>query len=57
VGRRLVERGEAWAREKGLNTIGVHSNVVRERAHSFYLRLGYAVTKSQKVFRKSLGSC
>ena len=54
VGRLLVERGEAWARERGLTTMGVHSNVVRERAHTFYLRLGYAVTKSQKVFRKTL---
>jgi GNAT superfamily N-acetyltransferase len=54
VGRLLVERGEAWARENGLREMGVRSNVVRERAHSFYLRLGYTVVKSQKVFRKSL---
>jgi GNAT superfamily N-acetyltransferase len=54
VGRRLVERGESWARENGLSVMGVRSNVLRERAHSFYLRLGYAVIKSQKVFRKNL---
>ena len=54
VGRLLAERGEQWAREQGLSVIGVHSNVVRERAHAFYLRLGYTVTKSQKVFRKTL---
>ncbi len=54
VGRLLVARGEAWARENGLPMIGVRSNVVRERAHSFYERLGYSVVKSQKVFRKSL---
>lgn len=54
VGRLLVERGEVWARGNGLRVIGVRSNVVRERAHSFYLRLGYEVVKSQKVFRKSL---
>jgi GNAT superfamily N-acetyltransferase len=54
VGRLLVERGELWARERGLTTIGLHSNVIRERAHGFYLRLGYSVTKSQKVFRKPL---
>ena len=54
VGGLLVERGETWAREIGLATIGVHSNILRERAHSFYLRLGYAVHKSQKVFRKTL---
>ena len=54
VGRLLVERGEAWAGEQRLATMGVHCNVVPDRAHRFYLRLGYAVTKSQKVFRKDL---
>jgi ribosomal protein S18 acetylase RimI-like enzyme len=54
VGRVLVERGENWARSRGLGTIGLRSNVIRERAHEFYVRLGYKVTKSQKVFRKSL---
>jgi GNAT superfamily N-acetyltransferase len=54
VGRLLVERGETWARERGLSTIGIRSNIIRDRAHEFYLALGYAVTKSQKVFRKAL---
>ena len=54
AGRALVERGEQWARERGLTAIGLRSNVVREDAHGFYLRLGYTVTKSQKVFRKPL---
>lgn len=54
IGCKLVECGENWARERGLRTIGLHSNVLRERAHGFYLRLGYRVTKSQKVFRKNL---
>jgi GNAT superfamily N-acetyltransferase len=54
AGRLLVERGEKWARERGLTVIGLRSNVIRERAHVFYARLGYTVTKSQKVFRKKL---
>jgi ribosomal protein S18 acetylase RimI-like enzyme len=54
VGRQLVRRGETWAREKGLRTMGVRSNVARDGAHGFYVRLGYAVTKSQRVFRKNL---
>ena len=54
TGRLLVERGEQWARERGLGVVGVRSNVIRERAHVFYARLGYNVTKSQKVFRKKL---
>ena len=54
VGRLLVERGEGWARASGLRVVGVRSNIIRERAHAFYTRLGYAVTKTQKVFRKEL---
>jgi ribosomal protein S18 acetylase RimI-like enzyme len=54
AGRLLVERGEEWARRRGLAVIGVRSNVIRERAHAFYERLGYTVTKTQKVFRKTL---
>jgi GNAT superfamily N-acetyltransferase len=54
VGRLLVDRGEAWAREQRLAAMGVRSNVVREGAHRFYVRLGYAITKSQNVFRNDL---
>jgi hypothetical protein len=32
----------------------VRSNVLRIAAHNFYEKTGYAVTKSQKVFRKEL---
>lgn len=53
VGRLLVERGETWARARGLDAIGVRSNVIRDGAHAFYLGLGYAAVKSQKVFRKT----
>lgn len=54
AGRLLVERGEEWTRQRGLAAIGVRSNIIRERAHAFYERLGYAVTKTQKVFRKTI---
>jgi ribosomal protein S18 acetylase RimI-like enzyme len=54
AGRLLVERGELWARERGLAVIGVRSNIIRERAHAFYQRLGYTAAKSQRVFRKTL---
>lgn len=54
AGRLLVERGEEWARQRGLRVIGVRSNIIRERTHMFYERLGYAMTKTQKVFRKTL---
>src|SRR6202035_5020435 len=30
AGRLLVERGEQWARDRGLAVIGLHSNIIRE---------------------------
>ena len=54
IGERLVEQAEQWARGFGLATMTVRSNVVRERAHGFYQRLGYRIVKSQRVFRKQI---
>lgn len=54
AGKRLLERAEEWAREKGRRAIGLRSNVIRERAHAFYERNGYRLIKTQKSFRKEL---
>jgi len=54
IGLHLLERAERWAREKGCHTIGLRSNVIRDRAHSFYERHGYKHTKTQKSFHKDL---
>ena len=54
AGSLLVKRGEEWARQRGLAIISVRSNIIRERTHGFYERLGYATTKTQKVFRRTL---
>jgi len=53
-GARLLAAAEAWAKSKGCTTISVRSNVVRDRAHTFYLRNGYEHYKTQKAFRKAL---
>lgn len=53
-GEHLLARAEHWAREQGCRAIGLRSNVIRERAHAFYERHGYAHVKTQKAFRKQL---
>src|SRR5215470_17066677 len=53
-GARLLRAAEAWAKSKGCASMSVRSNVVRDRAHAFYLRNGYEHYKTQKAFRKSL---
>ena len=54
IGRALLERAEAWARERGVSVLQVRSRVTRERAHAFYEREGYERIKTSYVFRKRL---
>jgi GNAT superfamily N-acetyltransferase len=54
IGEALLRAAEDWARAKGHGRIRVRSNVVRERAHGFYRRLGYQTTKHQAIFDKDL---
>ena len=54
AGAKLLEAVERWARSRGCKNMNVRSNVVRERAHIFYLRQGYEHYKTQKAFRKPL---
>ena len=54
IGQVLVEAAETWARRRGCTSMRLVSNVVRERAHEFYKRLGYHVLKTQHAFKKSL---
>lgn len=55
IGRALMERAEAWARDAGLGAVRLRSNVVRAEAHAFYEGIGYTLVKTQKVFAKMLG--
>jgi GNAT superfamily N-acetyltransferase len=53
-GAELLQAAERWAAKKGCKSVSVRSNVIRERAHEFYLRNGYEHYKTQKAFRKYL---
>jgi GNAT superfamily N-acetyltransferase len=54
TGAFLLRAAEQWARRQGCKNMSVRSNVIRERAHQFYLRHGYEHYKTQKAFRKRL---
>jgi GNAT superfamily N-acetyltransferase len=56
IGRGLLVAAERWARDRGLSTMRIRSNVVRADAHGFYRHLGYEISKKQAVFDKLLGS-
>ena len=54
IGSLLVAAAEKTAREKNIPCLRVRSNIVRNRAHSFYERLGFANVKTSKVFEKAI---
>ena len=54
IGAQLVARAEQWACEAGFTSVVVRSQIMREAAHRFYLREGYARTKTSAVFTKAL---
>jgi GNAT superfamily N-acetyltransferase len=54
IGASLVAAAEQWATSRGMDRLRVRSNVIRERTHRFYERLGFTLTKSQKTFDKKL---
>lgn len=54
VGRALVEKGEDWSWERGLQMLRVRTDSKRTGAHLFYRNLGFREIKSQHVFAKTL---
>ncbi len=54
AGRALVAKAEQWATAIGAAAVVVRSNVQRVESHAFYPALGYAASKTQNVYRKTL---
>jgi ribosomal protein S18 acetylase RimI-like enzyme len=54
IGSLLLGAAEKTALEKNIACLRVRSNIIRERAHGFYERLGFASVKTSKVFEKAL---
>jgi GNAT superfamily N-acetyltransferase len=54
VGVELLTAAERWARARGCRKLVVATRVTRERAHRFYLREGYEVSKTSYFLTKAL---
>ncbi|MBI4347461.1 MAG: GNAT family N-acetyltransferase [Elusimicrobia bacterium] len=52
LGAALERAAQRWAREKRLPALRVRCNVIRKRTHGFYLRRGFELEKTQKVFMR-----
>jgi GNAT superfamily N-acetyltransferase len=54
IGRALMGRAEAWARDVGCSIVRLSSSAARGAAHRFYEDLGYTNIKTQYSFIKPL---
>jgi GNAT superfamily N-acetyltransferase len=54
VGAELLAAAESWASARGYTSMRIRSNTARVEARPFYLKHGYAIVKTQYVFRKDL---
>ncbi|MEA2603625.1 MAG: hypothetical protein QOF89_4617 [Acidobacteriota bacterium] len=54
IGAALVVAMEEWAAGRGYGALRVRSNVIRDRAHAFYERLGFGRVKVQQVFARAI---
>ncbi|MFO0832783.1 MAG: GNAT family N-acetyltransferase [Phycisphaerales bacterium] len=50
VGAALIAFAKGWARTRGHTSLRVRTNQVRTRTHAFYERLGFSLTKVQRVY-------
>lgn len=54
IGAALIEHVSAFYKAQGIEEIKLHSRVERERAHSFYRKLGFKEFKRSAFFGKEL---
>lgn len=55
AGRTLVAQAERWAAAHGAQRLAVRCNAQREAGNRFYAALGFSTTKTQTVWRKTVG--
>jgi len=54
IGKVLMAAAHAWARERGLEHVVLHTRIQREDARAFYEHLGYERAATAHLMRKSL---
>ncbi len=50
IGNKLLNESKHWARKNGVSTIYLSCNILRERAHLFYIREGFTKMKTSHFF-------
>lgn len=55
IGSQLVRCAEQWLSPQ-VSSIRVRANSMREKAHQFYIHMGYTESKTQKIFSRKFSS-
>ncbi len=55
IGAQLLRCAEQWLSPQ-VSSIRVRANATREKAHQFYIHMGYTESKTQKIFSRKLTS-
>lgn len=50
LGKLLIEKSREWAKSHGVSIIYLSCNILRDKAHAFYLREGFKKTKNSHFF-------
>lgn len=53
-GSSLLEKAREWGKVKGVSTIYLSCNIVRDKAHAFYLREGFKKVKTSHFFEMAI---
>ena len=53
-GSELLKTAREWAKTYGVSTIYLSCNILRERAHAFYLREGFTKVKTSHFFEAKI---
>lgn len=54
IGKGLMQAAEAWARDRGIGAIVLHTRIDRTEAQAFYAQLGYETAATSNLMRKDL---
>lgn len=54
LGRDMMTTAETWASVRGFTSVALYSSAMRSEAHAFYETIGYRITATSHLFRKSL---
>ena len=52
IGKKLIEKAEIWAKEKGCMSFKICSDLTRIDLQAFYKHMGFELVKSEQVFFK-----